>query len=93
MRGHRPPSMIGTTLAPHAEPAIAREDELVADPHVMQQFVRRHRAPPRETIWSRAGCGAAGAGSANHAVHISFCPPFASTPELEFEQADGQPAP
>jgi hypothetical protein len=92
--GQRPASNVGTALTRRAEPAIAHEGanlEPAADPHVMQQFVRRQTAEGDDLVegWLRAPLGP---GQRTTHVHISFCPPFASTPELEFEQADGQPA-
>ena len=65
--------------------------EPVADPHITQQFTRRETAEGDDLVegWLRAPLGP---GQRTTHVHISFCPPFESIPELEFEQADGQPA-
>jgi hypothetical protein len=58
---------------------------------VTQHFTRRKTAEGDDLIegWLRT---ALVAGQRTVHAHVSFCPPFVGTPELEFEQADGPAA-
>ena len=94
VRRKRPAPIIAATLVRDSEPSIAEEAanfEPAADPNVMQQFTRRRTAEGDDLIegWLRARLGP---GQRTTHAHISFCPPFATNPHLEFEQSDGQPA-
>ena len=82
---------------PHHEPrhkldALAAELEAEPYPaHHLQEMIRSRMTPDTECIqgWTR-GYFAAGERSIN--LHLAFCPPLVSLPEVECNQAVGPPA-
>ncbi len=81
------PSPVPRHLLPaaiDAETAIPRED-------VTQQLTRTRAADGVEELsgWLRL-CFASGQRTGS--IHVAFCPPFATAPELEVEQLDGPEA-
>ena len=93
-RGNRPVSSVGTVLTPLEQPSVTHElSELepAADPQVTQHLTRRHTIEGDDLIegWLRARLDP---GQRTAHAHVSFCPPFASVPEMEFEQTNGPTA-
>jgi hypothetical protein len=65
--------------------------ETILPEEVTQQFTRSTAADGAEVLagWLRVPFAA---GQRTHSVHLAFCPPFARTPALAVEQADGPAA-
>jgi hypothetical protein len=76
----------GTLRVPKPHTACAESNE-----DVIQQLTRSRAADGTEPLagWLRMPVAA---GQRTGSLHVAFCPPLASTPELEVEQIDGPEA-
>ena len=93
IRQRSAPSVLHTrSLAPTAHtPLSLNPDVAVLPPQVTQQLTRSQAADGTEELsgWLRT---AFAPGQRTGSIHVAFCPPFATTPELEVEQRDGPEA-
>jgi hypothetical protein len=87
----RPP-VVQPDLVVDDSPAIAHEtDDIITDPTITQQLVRRRQLDGTESIsgYLRAGFEP---GQRTAILHVSFCPPLGISPTCAAEASDGPSA-
>ncbi|MFV1967033.1 MAG: hypothetical protein ACC628_16525 [Pirellulaceae bacterium] len=91
--GHEaPPADRNTTGIPHALPLEAATDGAVILAPEMTQHTTRSRTPGGGETISGLVRGDFQPGERTQNLHISFCPPLASRPDLEAHQVEGPTA-
>lgn len=82
---------VPTLDAETRSPEASRVDGEFIPPNVVLQMTRVRDEHRHETLFGVLRCAFA-AGERNQNLHLSFCPPLGTVPELSFEQIDGPPA-
>ncbi len=80
-----------TKAVPVVRDVFEEESTSKDDAMVCQQLTRTREADGVELLYGTMRCDLA-AGQRTAALHVAFCPPFATSPEVDFEQGEGPEA-